>query len=398
MNTTDPHVDRGPRLVRFALSLALAAVCSFAVDARADEGGEKCAPDPKVEAAKLEQEITDLFAAGKYAEAAEKCRAEMALVPKDNGPAYNLACALARLGKKDEALAALAKSVELGWDDFEHMKVDDDLASIRDDKVFADLVAKTVENDKKAELGTYDAGVEVPGVKSVDRAPEGGLKYRLLVPDDATAAKPKRLIVWLHPSGGSMNNTIEGHAPQWLKAGFAVLLPTQKRWRGWTDADAAKLLDKSLPDAASVPGIDVKRPILMGFSAGGQMALMSWAKDPSRFGGLVLDAAYPIDVEAYQRGEQKMIDPPAGDAATKTPVFVLVGTADQGHMAWKFAEPNWKAAGVPLVVNYVEKGKHEWLLRAELNVTLDKWLEDVAAGKLPGKAETAAPTPSTPTK
>jgi len=396
MNTT----DRRPRLVRLAASLALAAVFAVAANVRADDGTEKCVPDPKEEAAKLEQEITDLFAAGKYAEAAEKCRAEMALVPTDNGPAYNLACALARLGKKDDALAALAKSMDLGFDDPEHMKVDEDLAAIRDEKKFAELVAKAVENDKKAEAGTYDPGVAVPGVKSVDREPEGGLKYRLLVPDDATAEKPKRVIVWLHPSGTSMNDKIAGHAPQWLKAGFAVLVPTQKRWNGWTDIAAAKLLDKSLPDAASVPGIDVTRPILMGFSAGGQQALMSWAKEPARFGGLVLDAAYPIDMEAYQRGEQKMIDPPAGDAATKTPVFVLVGTADQGHMAWKFAEPKWKAAGVPLVVNYVPDGKHEWLLRAELNVTFDKWLEDVAAGKLPGKAETpvaappVAPTPA----
>jgi len=182
------------------------------------------------------------------------------------------------------------------------------------------------------------------------------MKYRLLVTDDATAEKPKRLLVWLHPSGGSMNTQIAGLAPQWLKAGYAVLYPTQKRRRGWTDAESAKLLDKSLPDAATVPGVDAKRPVLMGFSAGAQMALLRWEKDPARFGGLMLDAGYPIDMEAYQRGERKMIDPPAGDAATKTPIFVLVGDADPGHMAWKFSEQKWKDAGVPLVVHYVPDG------------------------------------------
>jgi acetyl esterase/lipase len=391
------NTSRRPHLVRLAASLAFAAVLAVAPNARADDGAEKCVPDPKVEAAKIEEEITALFAAGKYAEAAEKCKAEMALVPTDNGAPYNLACALARLGKKDEALAALAKSMELGFDDFEHMKVDEDLASIRGEKQFAELVAKAVENDKKAEAGTYDPGIDVPGVKALDRAPEGGLKYRLLVPDDASAEKPKRVIVWLHPSGASMNNVIEGHSPSWLKAGFAVLVPTQKRWRGWTDAEAAKLFDKSLPDAAGVPGVDVKRPILMGFSAGGQMALLAWTKEPARFGGLVLDAAYPIDMEAYQRGEQKMIDPPSGDAATKTPVFVLVGSADPGHMAWRAMESRWKSAGVPLVVNFVPDGKHEWLLRAEMNVAFDKWLADVAAGKLPGKSETVVAPPPLPT-
>jgi predicted esterase len=386
MTTTDGR----PRFVRIAASLAFAALVVFAADVRADDdGGEK--PDAKAQAAKIEEEITALFAAGKYAEAAEKCRAEMALVPKDSGAPYNLACALARLGKKDEALAALAKSMDLGFDDFEHMKVDEDLASIRDDKKFAECVAKAVENDKKAQAGTYDPGPEVPGAKAVDRAPEGGLKYRLHVPNDATTEKPKRLIVWLHPSGASMNLQVAEHVQDWMKAGYAVLLPTQKRWNGWTDAEATKLLDKSLPDAATVPGVDAKRPVLVGFSAGAQMALLFWSKDPARFGGLMLDAGYPIDMEAYQRGERKLIDPPAGDAATKTPIFVLVGDADPGHMAWRQMEGQWKTAGVPLVVHYVPQGHHEWLLRGKMVDAFDEWLADVAAGKLPGRAEAPAP-------
>jgi predicted esterase len=375
-----------PRVL-VAAALAFAAVLSPTV-ARAD--GETCAPNAKKQAEELESEIGELFAAGKYEEAAEKCRAEIALVPEQFGPQYNLACALARLGKKDDALAALTKSVELGFEDPEHMKVDEDLANVRDEKPFADLVAKAVENDKKAEAGTYDPGIAVPGVKAIDRAPEGGLRYRLLVPEGA-AAKPRRLLVWLHPSGGSMNDLIAGHSPGWMKQGYAVLVPTQKRWRGWTDADAKRLVEKTLPDAATIDGVDAKRPVLMGFSAGGQMALELWRKDPSRFGGLVLDAAYPLDAEAYARGERKTVEPPAGDAVKSVPVFVLVGLADGGHKLWKDAEEPWTKAGVPLTVKYVPDGKHEWLLRAELLLEFEKWLADVAAGKLPGAAPTPAP-------
>lgn len=370
---------------------ALAFVLALSPTLLADDT-EKCVPDPKQQAAEIDKEVGDLFAAKKYAEAAEKCRAQMALVPDDPNPAYNLACALARLGKKDEALAALTKSVDLGFEDPDHMKVDDDLGPLRDDKAFAALVAKAVENDKKAVAGTLDVGLADPGVKFADRAPEGGLPYRLLLPEGATAEKPARLLVWLHPSGGSMNAVIEGHAPGWTKAGYAVLVPTQKRWRGWTDDEAARLVEKSIPDAGTVAGVDAKRPVLLGFSAGGQEAIRLWEKDPGQFGGLVLDAAYAIDMEAYERGQQKFLDPPAGDAAKKTPILVFVGTADQGHMAWKMmTEGSWKAAGVPLVVNYVEGGKHEWLVRAELNVTLNTWLADVAAGKLPGAAPAAPP-------
>lgn len=384
---------RSTVFVAAALAFTTVVAPSAAV-ARAD--GETCAQSPKQQAADLEKEIAELFAGGKYADAAEKCRAEIALVPEDFGPQYNLACALARLGKKDEALVALAKSIDLGYEDPDHMKVDEDLASIRDEKSFADLVAKAVLNDKKAEAGTYDPGIAIPGVTAIDRSPEVGLRYRLLVPEGAAAGTPRRLLVWLHPSGGSMNDLIEGHSPGWMKEGFAVLVPTQKRWRGWSDADAARLLDKTLPDAATIPGIDAKRPVLMGFSAGGQMAIELWRKDPSRFGGLVLDAAYPLDSEAYARGERKTVDPPAGDAAKSVPMFVLVGLADGGHKMWKDVEEPWRKAGVPLVVNYVPEGRHEWLLRAELLLTFEKWLADVAAGKLPGAAPAPAPVPAAP--
>lgn len=359
-----------------------------------DEGDE--GPEEGGEFARLEREVQDCFAQKKYADAAEKCRAEMKLVPKHPTPPYNLACALARQGKKEDALAALAKSIELGFDDADHMKADEDLASLHEEKGFADVVAKCAEAQKASFEKLYDPLPEVPELKAVDASPAGGLRYRLLMSKDATAEKPQRLLVWMHPSGGSMNKEIAGFAARWSKDGWAVLVPTQKRWDGWSETDAAKLVEKSLPEAAKTPGIDAKRPVLIGYSAGGQMAVELWRKDAAPWGGLVLDAAYPLDLEAAAARQLVVIAPPAGDAPKSVPVRAIVGDADQMHFLWKQAEGSWRKAGVPLTVTYVAGGKHAWLVKGAEADALDTWLADVAAGKLPGKEELKAPAPAEP--
>jgi predicted esterase len=397
MTITSPS----PWLRRLAALGVLAALFLPAQTARAGDGddeGQEEGPEEEDQFAKLANEVRDAFAQKKYDVAAEKCRKQMALVPKHPNPPYNLACALARLGKKEDALAALAKAVELGFDDADHMKVDEDLASLREEKDFARIAAMCAEAQKAGWEKLYDPGPVVSSLKSVDGSPEGGLRYRLLMSNEATAEKPQRLLVWMHPSGGSMNDTVVGLAARWSKAGWAVLVPTQKKWGGWSTDDAAKLVDKTLPEAAKTAGIDAKRPVLIGFSAGGQMAIELWRKDAARWGGLVLDAAYPIDPEAYGQGQVVVIAPPEGEAPKSAPVRVIVGDADQGHFLWKQAEGSWRKAGVPLTVTYVAGGKHAWLVKDAEADALDAWLAGVAAGKLPGKEEAKAPAPAEPPK
>ena len=53
---------------------------------------------------------------------------------------YNLACSLALIGKKDEAFSALRRAIKLGYDDFDYLKRDSDLRSLRDDPRFKKLV------------------------------------------------------------------------------------------------------------------------------------------------------------------------------------------------------------------------------------------------------------------
>ena len=64
---------------------------------------------------------------------------------------YNSACALALLGKKDEALAALKRSIELGFYDWQHLEKDEDLASIRGEPSWRELVSKLRGTDKQLE-------------------------------------------------------------------------------------------------------------------------------------------------------------------------------------------------------------------------------------------------------
>src|SRR5438045_1483928 len=116
-------------------------------------------------------------------------------------------------------------------------------------------------------------GPPIKGEKVVEGNPEGGLPYRVHLPETGTAKKPSRLIVWLHPSGGSGNDMVERMAPLFLKHGFALLVITNKQWASWTSDEGQKLLEKTLPDVAKNPGVSITKPYLLGFSAGGQMDL-----------------------------------------------------------------------------------------------------------------------------
>ncbi|MDP6540875.1 MAG: BTAD domain-containing putative transcriptional regulator [Planctomycetota bacterium] len=62
------------------------------------------------------------------------------LVPHNPTVHYNLACSLALLGRSDDALDALERSVELGYDDFEFLQSDPDLVSLRNEARFRGLV------------------------------------------------------------------------------------------------------------------------------------------------------------------------------------------------------------------------------------------------------------------
>lgn len=64
----------------------------------------------------------------------------LALLPNDPIVRYNLACSYALLNLKDLAFEALERAIDLGYDDFEHLIEDADLAGLRDDPRFDELM------------------------------------------------------------------------------------------------------------------------------------------------------------------------------------------------------------------------------------------------------------------
>jgi hypothetical protein len=62
---------------------------------------------------------------------------------------YNLACAQARLGRVDEALASLGDSIERGFAASDDLLRDPDLAPLRGDPRFSSLLARTKNNEER---------------------------------------------------------------------------------------------------------------------------------------------------------------------------------------------------------------------------------------------------------
>jgi predicted esterase len=303
----------------------------------------------------------------KWNKAKDLCRRLIELQPRSANHRYNLACCHAQLKDPNAALDSLAKAVELGYDNVDHMKADKDLASLRKTGRWKKLLEEAGQGLKRSVRKTDDEWV-------VTGKPGGGLHYRLRLSRKASKKRPHRLVIWLHPSGGSGNAAAEKLTDVLHENGYSLLVFTKKNFRGWSEAsfNRAVRTGSALKD---VKGLDANRPILMGYSAGGQMALSAWVQKPGYFGGLILDAAYPLDTVAYSRGQLKPLKAPRKRKQVKAcPIFVLVGDQDGGAKLWKKVESDWRKAGVPLEVHYVKGGRHQWLFGVEQVKLLDKWL------------------------
>jgi predicted esterase len=182
-----------------------------------------------------------------------------------------------------------------------------------------------------------------------------------------------------------MDDVVEKMSPKFARDGYALLVLTQKNYSFWTDADVTALMDKTLPEVSKIDGVDAKKPILLGFSAGGQVALQLWRQHPDAYGGLVVDAAYPLDMEKYAAGQVAPFALPKDPAIKACPIFVLVGGADGGSKMWSAVEKTWRDAEIPLSV-YIKAGAgHAWLFDKEHASFLHDWLKQVGEGQLPTK-------------
>ena len=90
--------------------------------------------------ARLEKEVLAAFAKKEYAQAEQALRELIPLDHENFVPWYNLACALARQGKSDEAVKMLEQAVVRGYANIAHLKEDPDLESIRQTPGFQRII------------------------------------------------------------------------------------------------------------------------------------------------------------------------------------------------------------------------------------------------------------------
>jgi hypothetical protein len=77
---------------------------------------------------------------GRYVEGLKIDRRLVQLRPRDPLAHYNLACSYSLLKRIDPALRALRKAIELGYSDFRYLREDRDLAAVRKDPRFRQLL------------------------------------------------------------------------------------------------------------------------------------------------------------------------------------------------------------------------------------------------------------------
>lgn len=99
--------------------------------------------NPSLDAHGRQVQQADLaFARHDWTEAAARYQAAVSAVPDDARALYGLACARARLGEVDAALAALDGAVGAGFGNAERLRADADLDALRSDPRFAALLAR----------------------------------------------------------------------------------------------------------------------------------------------------------------------------------------------------------------------------------------------------------------
>jgi hypothetical protein len=93
-------------------------------------------------------EMWPIYQAGEYDKALEILRRGEERLPGNPGILYNIACMEALTGQTEQAFAHLGRAVESEYFR-KHAKTDDDLASLRSDPRFAELVGPIEDEDGK---------------------------------------------------------------------------------------------------------------------------------------------------------------------------------------------------------------------------------------------------------
>ncbi|MFC1582686.1 alpha/beta hydrolase, partial [Planctomycetota bacterium] len=325
---------------------------------------------PQVRLAQLQQEYKAAVAAEDWAKADAALEGFLKIEPRHTAMIYNRVCVLCRIPEKTKALNLLSKLSREGFDDVTQVEADKDLDAIRKDKRFKAILVRIKKNFKKG----YEKGKPMPGIKTLEGAPAGGLPYRLRMDPAATKEKPHHLIIWLHPTGASMNGPIEEQAPFFIKRGFALCVFPKKDFRAWTSNDAIRLFN-TLNHLKSVAGIDkTRRPVFFGYSAGGQLTLRIWTMNPNAIGGMILLGTWPTLMGPDRK---PMAVLPREDKTLKhPPIYILIGAKEQGSGYWQRVAPEYEKRGASLTIRIIEGKGHVWLMTTPELKRIGQWMDE----------------------
>ena len=202
------------------------------------------------------------------------------------------------------------------------------------------------------------------------------LGYTVHQPADLEAGKKYPAVIWLHPSGGSMNARIVsdwwGELNQ-LK--IFLVLPDSSNAAGWTEEDEGSLM-AMVGDLVGKYAVDGRRLVLFGYSAGGQMGFHMVSKHPTRFASLVTMAAYPVTGI-----KEPALSLPPESIARRFSLLMLVGTADGGRQLCRQAEEQMRQKGFAVGLVEIPDLGHTYLINGKSAVL--EWLVRIAQGQRP---------------
>jgi poly(3-hydroxybutyrate) depolymerase len=216
--------------------------------------------------------------------------------------------------------------------------------------------------------------------------------YLLEIPKGKPSDKPLPLLIALHGAGDCAKNFIGIWSSAAAKAGYVLAVPTADgrsceatgRRPMWT-LQSERYILWMIEDIKKRLRIDERRVYLLGFSAGGCLALIAGLHHPDRFAAIVPcgSTVHPVLTDADLARGRKM------------PVRMLVGGKDRALPAIRQGIERLKSAGFKKVVvrEFPELG-HQYPMKE--NAEILSWFEGLAKKKPSKEAGAAKPAAKKP--
>ena len=203
--------------------------------------------------------------------------------------------------------------------------------------------------------------------------------YKLYLPGGPKARKAP-LVVWLHPAGAEANELVIKWWPDLHDLGYALMLPKSENARFWRFEEEKKLL-AYVDHAAAKHKVNAKRVVLLGYSAGGQMAFFMGMKRAERLAGIVTMSAVPV------KGMHDLSTalPPKQFKESLAYFMVLGEQEEAGVRIAKRAQLELLADGFSALLHVVKDAGHAF--HASEKGAVLEWLGEVAEGKRPAIEE-----------